>query len=825
MPPFTVNLLFEQALGLMVSLTPEKKMKSTKTKKLLGGVAIAAVSLGCLGLAGIANAATDTPTSAAGASPSSTKGAGASPSSTKGAGASPSPASSGAYQLGTLSGAMTGSTEITANISEAQEKAGETLKDHQLEYIQIGSYMEHGTSSFTLSATNQTIENALYDFLTASATDGGLKQAFPDASYTSADGEALNWLLTGNSSTGSTSGPFLGADASGQNGYGQSGNEDYAVRLLANYLWANMEDESTGTTGDGIPITDLQKVTWGSATTSTTGTFDLPNPGVYLIVDTTDSGNASLPIILSTNPSEGFSVPSSMTNYVTNTIALKDQDPQAAPVKQFVTDPTENSSGDLTGGTLTGTMSATIGDAQGNYVTYQISNVFPNTNGYLQYTYKFIDYPGAGLTLNIAQGNNMYVAGIPLSTLTADGDATVTVTTAATKTAPSGVTTVYSSENGDGDLKNMTDLVGGQGAELEVSLNEAGMQYIAAHGYQTSNVDGKAINFKTLSSQSSVSQKVDGSDNTMSGVNKGASSYTGQTQTAENGENGNSSSAEYPQAQGELFGLTYQAFLNKDVAYSDGTTSASNTAQTDNNGTESSSSSAAHLTTSGTYNGGDKDQSGKTGGTTQTNPDQITGTKSNGTTGGVPNNTAVGAGLNWMKIWGSGQVAQGASFYVQNSSKQYLYATGVGWGWTAKKMDAQKFTASTAASGTTVNPASDGGLFEINGLAYGTYTVTEAHAATGADQSVLPSFTITLKSGEPEEIGTSAASLNLVNSTPNGNPFNSADYNTVENVKSLAGLPLTGGAGILTGVIAAVILFGTAGIVLVVYRRRKQQND
>ena len=799
MPPFTVNLLFEQALGLMVSLTPEKKMKSTKTKKLLGGVAIAAVSLGCLGLAGIANAATAT------GSPSSTKGASAQ--------------ASGAYQLGTLEGAMTGSVAITANISEAQEKAGETLKDHQLEYIQIGSYMEHGTS-FTLSATDQTIENALYDFLTASATEGGLKQAFPDASYTSADGEALNWLLTGNSSTGSTSGPFLGADASGQNGYGQSENKDYAVRLLANYLYANMAED--GAEGDGIPASDLKSVSWNGTPISTSGTFDLPNPGVYLIVDTTDSGNASLPIILSTKPSEGFSVPSSMTNYVTNTIALKDQDPQAAPVKQFVTDPTDNSSGDLTEGTLTGSMSATIGGE--NYVTYQISNVFPNTNGYLQYTYKFIDYPGTGLTLNIAQGKNMYVAGIPLSTLVSDGDATVTVTTAKEGSA-TGITTVYGKGTGNVAIDEMTDLVGGQGAELEVSLNEAGMQYIAAHGYQTSNVDGKAINFKTLSSQSGVSQKVDGSDNTMSGVDKGASSYTGQTQTAESGENGNSSSAEYPQAQGELFGLTYQAFLNKDVAYSDGTTSASNAAQTDNNGTESSPSSAAHLTTSGTYNGGDKDQSGKTGGTTQTNPDQITGTKGNGTTGGVPNNTAVGAGLNWMKIWGSGQVAQGASFYVQNSSKQYLYATGAGWAWTANKLDAQKFAASTAASGTSVNSASDGGLFEINGLGYGTYTVTEAHAATGADQSVLPSFTITLKSGEPEEIGTSAASLNLVNDTPNGNPFNSADYNTVENVKSLAGLPLTGGAGILTGVIAAVILFGTAGIVLVVYRRRKQQND
>lgn len=807
MPPFTVNLLFEQALGLMVSLTPEKKMKSTKTKKLLGGVAIAAVSLGCLGLAGIANAATPAASGAGGSTPA------------KGASAQ----ASGAYQLGTLEGAMTGSTEITANISEAQQKAGETLKDHQLEYIQIGSYMEHGTSSFTLSASNQTIENALYDFLTASATDGGLKQAFPDASYTSADGEALNWLLTGNSSTGSTSpSSYLGADASGQNGYGQSGNEDYAVRLLANYLYANMAED--GVEGDGITASDLKSVSWNGTPTSTSGTFDLPNPGVYLIVDTTDSGNASLPIILSTEPSEGFSVPSSMTNYVTNEIALKDQDPQAAPVKQFVTDPTENSSGDLTGGTLTGSMSATIGNAEENYVTYQISNVFPNTNGYLQYTYKFIDNPGTGLTLNIAQGNNMYVAGIPLSTLVSDGDATVTVTTA-TEGSTAGTTTIYGSGSGHTSLTTMTDLVGGKGAELEVSLNEAGMQYIAAHGYQTSNVDGKAINFKTLSSQSGVSQKVDGSDNTMSGVNKGASSYTGQTQTAESGENGNSSSAEYPQAGGELFGLTYQAFLNTDVAYSNGTTEATNTAQTDNNGTQSSPSDTAHLTTSGTYNGGDRDQSGKTEGTTQTNPDHITGTKGNGTTDGVPNNTAVGAGLNWMKIWGSGQVAQGASFYVQNSKGDYLFATGAGWGWTTNKEDAQKFAASTAASGTTVNPASTGGLFEINGLADGTYTVSEAHAATGADQSVLPSFTITLKSGEPEEIGTSAASLNLVNNTPGGNPFNSTDYNTVENVKSLAGLPLTGGAGILTGVIAAVILFGTAGIVLVVYRRRKQQND
>ena len=310
----------------------------------------------------------------------------------------------------------------------------------------------------------------------------------------------------------------------------------------------------------------------------------------------------------------------------------------------------------------------------------------------------------------------------------------------------------------------------------------------------------------------------------MSGVKNGASSYTGQTQAAPSGENGKSASTEYPQAGGELFGLTYQAFLNSSVAWSNGTTEADNTVYTYNNGTCSASSSAP-LTTSGTYNGGTTNQSGKTQGTTQTNPDQITGSDHHmGTTGGVPNKNAVGAGLTWMKIWGSGAVATGAEFMVQNSSGDYLYATGNGWAW-GNKSQAEKFGASTPASGTTVNPASTGGLFEINGLNYGTYTVTEAHAATGADQSVLPSFKVTLASGMSETITTSSASDNLVNNTPNGNSFSSNDYHTVENVKSASQLPLTGGAGILTGVIAAVILFGTAGIVLVVYKRRKQQKD
>ena len=759
-------------------------MKSTKTKKLLGGVAIAAVSLGCLGLAGVANAADTTDSS----------------------GTTSSTSTSAAYQLGPLTGAMSGQPTITVNVSKAQ---GETLSSHSLEYIKIGDYMTHGSGgSFTVSASNQDVENALYNFITAST--GGLKQAFPSASYTSADGEAFNWLLTKNDN-----GTFLGADASGQAGYGTNENTDYAVRLLANYLYQNAGK-------DGSALGGTLTTPTMSSPTDTNGyqeeTFTLPSPGIYLIVDTANS-NASLPIILPTEPSNGYTAPSSMTDFLTNSIALKDQDPQAMPVKQFVTGATADSSGDLTSGTLTDSMTSSVGQA--GTVTYQISNVFPNTNGYQSYTYKFIDNPGTGMTLNIAKGANMYVAGIPLSTLVGDGDATVSLTNA-TSGSTAGTTSTYSTT---AELADMSTLVGGTGAQMVVSLNEAGMQYIEAHGYQTSNVSGKSINFKTLTSQASVTNTVNGSTNTMAGANKGSSSYTGQTQPAGSGENSQSDTTTNPQAGGELFGLTYQAYLNSSVTYSNGTTEASNTAMTDNNGTQSSQSTNEPLKTSGQYNGGTTNGSTKTQGTTQTNPDQITGTDGNtGTTDGVPNIHAVGAGLTWMKIWGSGAVAAGASFYVQNSSGEYLYATGNGWAW-GNKSQAQMFGASTPASGTTVNSASTGGLFEINGLADGTYTVTEAHAATGADQSVLPSFKITLTSGQQETVSTSSASDNLVNNTPNGSPFNSTDYDTVENVKTLTGLPLTGGAGILTGVIAAVILFGTAGIVLVVYKRRKQQKD
>ena len=834
----------------MVSLTPEKKMKSKKTKKILGGVAIAAVSLGCLGLAGIANAA-DTTT---GTTSSSSTG---------------SAPASGAYQLGPMTGAMTGTTTITANISAAQVESGEKLSDHSLEYIQIGSYMTHGSSgSFTVSASTQKVEDALYNFLTAPT--GGLKQAFPDSDYATSKGEAFNWLLTGNSGT------FLGHDASGQGNYGVSDNTDYAVRLLANYLYDNVS--SLGALTDA----KLTSVTTTNGTQA--GSFNVNNPGVYLIIDNVSS-NASLPIILSTMPTKGYTIPQGMTNWVTDQIALKDQDPQAMPVKQFVTGTSVDKSGDLTGGTLSDSVTSSVGSQ--NTVTYQISNVFPNTNGYKSYTYKFIDYPGLGMTLNIAGGANMYVAGIPLATLVSNGDATVTTV------SDSGTPQKYGTATGDSTLSAMGNLVGAanSASSLTVSLDEAGMQYIAQNGYQTSNVSGKGINFSKLFTtalpssksayQSSVSNTVNGTTNNMQGAGNGASSYTGQTQKAASGENTNTTTntttkqtyPEYPQAQGELFGLTYQAYLNTNVqtkvSNSAPVTEASNTAETVNNGVQSGPTNSVPLKTSGTYNGGKNPENGQTSGTKQINPGDTTGSIN-----GVPSVNTVGAGINWMKIWGSGSVASGAEFQVQNSKGEYLYAAGdgsttgtttdtttnkpTGWAWTTDKSQAQTFSASslygsassssttgttgTTGTGTTgtgstgtgsmgsssssaVNPAADGGLFEITGLADGTYTVTETHAANGADQNVLPSFQVTVTEGSPEKILTTSASDNLVDNTPNGNPFNSTDYRTVENVKSVTGLPLTGGAGILTGVIAAVLLFGTAGIVLVVYKRRKAQRE
>ena len=251
----------------------------------------------------------------------------------------------GAYDIThmDLSTALKGNTSLTVNVSKAQ---GETLADHSLVFYKIGEYLPHGNSAITVSAPTQNVENALYNFLTAEASAGGLKEAFPNASYTSADGEALNWLLTSN---------YLGSDATGQNLSMQSDN---AVRLLANYLYSN--DHSIGW--------ESAAATHGTVSNNNgyqEETYTLPNPGIYLVVDSTNNGNTAMPMIVSTVATGDTAYTGPLTQYMTSQIGLKTQDPQATPVKQFVKDPqtsTATGTADITG-TLTNSMTASVGSA------------------------------------------------------------------------------------------------------------------------------------------------------------------------------------------------------------------------------------------------------------------------------------------------------------------------------------------------------------------------------------------------------------------------------------------------------------------------------
>ena len=781
---------------------------SKKTKKLLGGVAIAAVSLGCLGLAGIANA-NDTSTTTTGGGTAST-------------------AVTYPFYSTKASDAISGKTDVTFDVSAAQ---GSTLSQHNLSYIQLGSYYATGTEFQTISTT-QDASNAIGTWLT-----NDLKTYFPNLTtaetYTTADGDPLSWLLTQNSSSS-----FLGTDLSGQ------GNtaEDMAIRSLANYL---LTQAST----DGLLKATPASITLNSIKTNAAGaqegTWQAPAPGVYLVLDQ-DGSNASLPMIVATEPGGTYSVPSSMTDLITNQVALKTQDPQTMPDKAFVVDPTWKD-GAATGGQIkTSGLTTTIGS--NGAVTYQVAGVFPNYTGYTSYTYSFVDEPGTGMTLAINGGNNLDVAGVPVSTLMGAGTNAVTVS----EVTAGGATTTASTPS---QLSSITDLEGGKTttttngkttttqATLKVTLDEAAMKYLVNHSAKSTSVTaGDAINGGNALTDYSVTTPAPTSASDDQGQNGGTKSWTGQTSPT------------------QYFGLDYQAYLNDNVATttpsssssssasmvsgamtsSAPVTEASNYAYTDNNGAKSTVTGNVPLSTSGTYNGdkGTPSYNGTKNTTSTTNPGKtsqipagkITGSKDNGTTDGVPNNTAVGAGINWMKIWASGQPAGGAVFQVQNSSGQWLYDTGSGWGWTTTQADGEYFGATTldSAAGTTAEDANGkSGFFQISGLGNGTYTVHEVKQASGA-ADVLPVFNIKVVAGQPEEVittGTNVNTYNLVNETPHGNPFNSQMFNTVENVKHMTSLPLTGGAGVLTGVIAAVLLFGTAGIVLVVYKRKKSQQD
>ena len=171
-----------------------------------------------------------------------------------------------------------------------------------------------------------------------------------------------------------------------------------------------------------------------------------------------------------------------------------------------------------------------------------------------------------------------------------------------------------------------------------------------------------------------------------------------------------------------------------------------------------------------------------------------------------PSPTSTNVGMWWQKIWPNKTAAKGAKFEVSktvNGTTEYLQAGTNGadsWQWTTNAADAEQFS--------SVN---GDGLFEIGGLANGTYTVTETTQATGA-QAIKPSFTVTLKYGTAETISTTAT----------GDPWGlvSSSDDTVENVKSLNQLPMTGGAGIILGALVALLLLGSAATLFLVYRKK-----
>ena len=177
----------------------------------------------------------------------------------------------------------------------------------------------------------------------------------------------------------------------------------------------------------------------------------------------------------------------------------------------------------------------------------------------------------------------------------------------------------------------------------------------------------------------------------------------------------------------------------------------------------------------------------------------------------VPSSPSSSTGLQFQSLWwGSGAPAKGAKFTVQNENEgspyygEYLNGDPsdfTGWSWSKSPQD---FSQSTPQA-----------IFSFGGLADGTYTVTEVDPATGAAPPSSLSFTGNLSYSSPESLKAVSDPMNLLS------PAQRAVYF----VDAPSRLPLTGGAGILTGVIAAVILFVAAGIVLVVYRRRKRQND
>ena len=130
------------------------------------------------------------------------------------------------------------------------------------------------------------------------------------------------------------------------------------------------------------------------------------------------------------------------------------------------------------------------------------------------------------------------------------------------------------------------------------------------------------------------------------------------------------------------------------------------------------------------------------------------------------------------------------------------------------------------ANGSETLTTGSKGDLSLGGLNAGTYQVTETKAPTGYEGTVLPSFTVTITGKDGANADTSTQ---LADGAPTyaftGDTWNLSSFDgttatvTVNNVTSLAQLPLTGGAGIVLFVAIAAVFGSVGGLILVKARR------
>lgn len=177
--------------------------------------------------------------------------------------------------------------------------------------------------------------------------------------------------------------------------------------------------------------------------------------------------------------------------------------------------------------------------------------------------------------------------------------------------------------------------------------------------------------------------------------------------------------------------------------------------------------------------------------------------------------------FSFKKVYGDGAPATTATFSVQDTTtKKYLQKQGAdgSWSW-GDATHAYNFT------------ADDDGVYTFQGLANGTYRVSETKQADGA-LYMFGNFNVTIKNSDTVPAQSAVASdpwglvsikkqtaaTDAVGSTP-ATPASSV-VAVVTNVRTIRQLPLTGAAGIILAVLIAAVLFAGAFVLVSVYRRK-----